>query len=167
MLTIIFRPNILKSEIRCLLYSLLYSYWEVTSPLPFFFFPLTFLSQNFWVSFWTILNKCWMEIGLIQTIFRSLLWWYDLFSLLVTKQKFPFTFLFSYFPDSVSLSSPVRSPMILIISVHQLQKEGWDILSPILREQKSQGQLGSFQLTLQITFVRCALQCSLLCCQTE
>ena len=38
MLTIIFRPNILKSEIRCLLYSLLYSYWEVTSPLPFFFF---------------------------------------------------------------------------------------------------------------------------------
>lgn len=133
----------------------------------FFFFCLTFLSQNFWVSFLTVLKKCWMKIGLIQIILRSLLWWYNLFSLLFTTQKFPFTFLFSYFPYSVSLSSPVGSPLILIISGHQLQKEGWDILSPVLREQKSQGQLSSFQLTLQITFVRCELQCCVLCCQTQ
>lgn len=64
-----YRPNISQSDIRC---SFLPDFIPTLKlQVHFFLFCLTFLSQNFWVSFLTLLWTSWIETGLIPTVLRS------------------------------------------------------------------------------------------------
>lgn len=113
-----YRPNISQSDIRC---SFLPDFIPTLKlQVHFFLFCLTFLSQNFWVSFLTLLWTSRIETGLIPTVLRSFGGDIICIHFFAPNNKNVFSFHFS-FPIShiLYLFFPAKYPMIFMVSVHQ------------------------------------------------